>query len=286
MARMLRTLTRMTAAAVALSLACSAAARADADAGSAYIPDAGSAYIPNPGPAYVPDAGSAYIPNPGPAYVPDAGSAYSPNPGPATIPDAAPAPPRPVRSAYIYVSKQSPERLYLIDGGKVVFESPVNTGIRVSPTPDGVFRVFASYTQRTMKGTDPRTLRPYSDANVPYAMYFDGGRAIHGFPRSGYGYPQSFGCVELPVSKARELFQRLQGGMDTKVVVASQPPALEHGRIASSQGSGQGGGRRPLVAASEGQPPSYQPSSYQPSSYRPSYHDDVTMAAGSPLLRP
>lgn len=129
---------------------------------------------------------------------------------------------------YIYVSKQVPERLYLIDGGKIVFESPANTGIRVSPTPNGEFRVFASFVQRTMKGTDPVTFKPYNDPNVPYAMYFDGGRAIHGFPRHGYGYPQSFGCVELPVSKARQLFGMLQGGMDTEVVVSSHPPVLAY----------------------------------------------------------
>lgn len=136
-------------------------------------------------------------------------------------------------STYIYVSKQVPQRLYLIDGGRIVFQSPVNTGIPLSPTPDGVFHVFASYPSRTMKGTDPVTLKPYSDANVPYAMYFDGGRAIHGFPRHGYGYPQSFGCVELPVYKARELYGLLQGGLDTEVVVASHPPMLALARPAS-----------------------------------------------------
>jgi lipoprotein-anchoring transpeptidase ErfK/SrfK len=144
-------------------------------------------------------------------------------------PDGAHADPDP-GSAYIYVSKQSPERLYLIDGGKVVFESPVNTGIHASPTPDGDFRVFASYPQKTMRGTDPVTLRPYNDANVPYAMYFDGGRAIHGFPRHGYGYPQSFGCVELPISKARELYQLLQGGLSTEVVIAQRRPIFERTR--------------------------------------------------------
>ena len=38
-----------------------------------------------------------------------------------------------------------------------------------------------------MKGTDPVTGRQYHDANVPYVMYFDGGRAIHGFYRRATG---------------------------------------------------------------------------------------------------
>ena len=138
-------------------------------------------------------------------------------------------------SAYIYVSKQSPQRLYLIDGGKVVFESPVNTGIRAAPTPDGIFRIFASYPQKTMKGTDPVTLKQYNDPNVPYAMYFDGGRAIHGFYRRGYGYPQSLGCVELPVYKARELYQLVQGGLATEVVVAERRPSFSRGPTASGE---------------------------------------------------
>lgn len=137
-------------------------------------------------------------------------------------------------SAYIYVSKQLPERLYLIDGGSIVFETPVNTGIRAAPTPDGVFRVFASYPLRTMRGTDPVSLRRYNDPNVPYVMYFDGGRAIHGFRRSGYGYPQSFGCIELPVNKARQLYRLLQGGLDTEIVVADERPVLRPNRVAAT----------------------------------------------------
>ena len=141
--------------------------------------------------------------------------------------------------AYIYVSKQVPERLYLIEDGNIVFESPVNTGIRAAPTPDGEFHVFSSYPQHTMNGTDPVTGRQYHDPNVPYVMYYDGGRAIHGFYRRGYGHPQSFGCVELPVYKARELYELLQGGLDTEVVVAyERPQVLYQTRAPGAQRSG------------------------------------------------
>lgn len=156
-------------------------------------------------------------------------------------------------SAYIYVSKQSPQRLYLIDDDKIVFESPINTGIRAAPTPDGDFRVFASYPQKTMKGTDPVTLRRYNDPNVPFVMYFDGGRAIHGFPRSGYGYPQSLGCVELPIRKAHELYDLLQGGLNTEVVVAQRRPVFARSRIASSKDW-----VRPPVFGGEGMTPSFR----------------------------
>jgi L,D-transpeptidase catalytic domain len=170
MVRVPRLLTHVAAAvaALVLILAFPADARADPDAGWASIPTTGPAYVPNVNPAYVPNRGPVYAPNVDPAYVPDT--------RPAPIPNA--------DWRYIYVSKQSPERLYLIGGGKIIFQSPVNTGIRAAPTPDGVFHIFASYLQKTMKGTDPRTFRRYDDRNVPYVMYFDGGLAIHGFHRT------------------------------------------------------------------------------------------------------
>jgi len=248
MARVPRLLTHLAAAVAALGLvlASPAGARADPDAGWVSIPDPGSASVPDAGSASIPDAGSASVPNVGPAYVP--------NPRPAPIPNA--------DSRYIYVSKQSPERLYLIGRGKIIFESPVNTGIHAAPTPDGVFHIFASYLHKTMKGTDPRTFRRYNDRNVPYVMYFNGGLAIHGFHRSGYGYPQSFGCVELPVYKARELYGLLQGGSDTKVVVAQRRPVSERRRAAS------GGDRAlPVFVGSKGP-------------NRP-YREDVALAAGT-----
>jgi len=33
--------------------------------------------------------------------------------------------------------------------------------------------------------------------------YFNGGDAVHGYPRASYGWPQSNGCVELPISNAQ-----------------------------------------------------------------------------------
>jgi lipoprotein-anchoring transpeptidase ErfK/SrfK len=36
--------------------------------------------------------------------------------------------------------------------------------------------------------------------------YFHGGDALHGFVRPGYGYPQSDGCVEMPISNAAVVF--------------------------------------------------------------------------------
>ena len=32
--------------------------------------------------------------------------------------------------------------------------------------------------------------------------YFNGGDALHEFPRYSYGFPQSLGCVEMPFASA------------------------------------------------------------------------------------
>ena len=52
-----------------------------------------------------------------------------------------------------------------------------------------------------MKGTNPDG-STYDDPNVPYASYFNGGDALHGFIRSSYGTPQSNGCVEMTYANA------------------------------------------------------------------------------------
>ena len=36
--------------------------------------------------------------------------------------------------------------------------------------------------------------------------YFNGGDALHEYPRGGYGYPQSLGCVEMPLSEAASVY--------------------------------------------------------------------------------
>jgi hypothetical protein len=52
-----------------------------------------------------------------------------------------------------------------------------------------------------MKGTNTDG-STYNDPNVPYASYFNGGDALHGFIRASYGSPQSNGCVEMSYADA------------------------------------------------------------------------------------
>ncbi len=56
-----------------------------------------------------------------------------------------------------------------------------------------------------------------------WVNYFDGGVAIHGFVRASYGFPQSLGCVELPLSEAAAAWTWIHYG--TVVTVLAEPRA-------------------------------------------------------------
>ena len=78
---------------------------------------------------------------------------------------------------------------------------PVNTGAPGADTTDGTYAVFEHVRYSEMKGTNPDG-STYDDPNVPYASYFNGGDALHGFVRASYGSPQSNGCVEMTYANA------------------------------------------------------------------------------------
>ena len=112
------------------------------------------------------------------------------------------------RSPYtsVLVSKTLPEHLTLWDNGRVRFANvPVNTGLAGAQTTNGTYPVFEHVVASDMKGTNPNG-STYNDPHVPWASYFNHGEALHGFPRASYGFPQSNGCVEMPISDAGKLW--------------------------------------------------------------------------------
>jgi lipoprotein-anchoring transpeptidase ErfK/SrfK len=109
--------------------------------------------------------------------------------------------------AYVYVTQNLPETLTLWENGKVVLTTPANTGISTAPTANGTFPIYLRLTYQVMKGTNPDGVK-YADP-VWWINYFNGGDAVHGFIRGSYGWPQSLGCVELPVPTAKVVFPKL-----------------------------------------------------------------------------
>ena len=103
---------------------------------------------------------------------------------------------------YVLVNKVQPENLTLwSDGAPKDVGIPVNTGLSGADTTDGTYGVFEHVRYSEMKGTNPDGSH-YDDPNVPYASYFNGGDALHGFIRGSYGSPQSNGCVEMSYADA------------------------------------------------------------------------------------
>jgi hypothetical protein len=95
---------------------------------------------------------------------------------------------------------ETDESLQVWHDGKRVIDTAANTGIPASPTQDGTFPVYLKYTVTQMKGLNPDGTK-YDDT-VYWASYFNGGDAVHAFPRPYYGGYQSLGCVELPYNGA------------------------------------------------------------------------------------
>jgi lipoprotein-anchoring transpeptidase ErfK/SrfK len=103
---------------------------------------------------------------------------------------------------YVLVNKVVPQTLTLWNNGVAQYAGvPINSGAPGADTTDGSFAVFEHVRYSDMKGTnvDGST---YDDPNVPYASYFNGGDALHGFIRASYGSPQSNGCVEMSYANA------------------------------------------------------------------------------------
>jgi peptidoglycan hydrolase-like protein with peptidoglycan-binding domain len=113
----------------------------------------------------------------------------------------------------------SNENLQVWHDGKHILFTAANTGVAGAPTKDGTYPVFDRLTYQVMKGTNPNGSK-YADP-VHWIAYFDGGDAVHGFPRASYGYYQSVGCVEIPISTAQWLYPYLTYG--TLVTVQGQP---------------------------------------------------------------
>ncbi|HET9915171.1 MAG TPA: L,D-transpeptidase [Anaerolineales bacterium] len=97
------------------------------------------------------------------------------------------------------------QTLAVYDNYQLVFATVVATGLEPFWTRPGLFQIYQKKEAETMRNNDP-TDYYYLD-NVPWTMYFDKARALHGaYWRTQFGFPQSHGCVNLSVGDAHWLF--------------------------------------------------------------------------------
>jgi lipoprotein-anchoring transpeptidase ErfK/SrfK len=106
----------------------------------------------------------------------------------------------------------SEQRLKAWEGKTLIYSFRVSTGKRSTPTPVGKYYINAKHRFNRMRG------RGYDIPDVPYAMYYYRGYAIHGaYWHNNFGTPVSHGCTNLPVRQAAKLYSWARIG--TMVVV-------------------------------------------------------------------
>lgn len=100
------------------------------------------------------------------------------------------------------------------DKTRLVFATMVATGSEGSWTQPGLFQIYKKVDAETMYGafTADRSDYYYLE-DVPWTMYFDQARALHGtYWHNRFGWPQSRGCVNLSPGDANWLFQWAKEG--------------------------------------------------------------------------
>jgi len=88
-------------------------------------------------------------------------------------------------------------------------------------TPTGTYEIYLRYDRQDMTNAayyDEGHPKYYYTPDVPWVQYFHHGYGFHGAPwRSSFGYSGSHGCINLPVSDAKWLYD--WASMGTKTVV-------------------------------------------------------------------
>jgi hypothetical protein len=94
-------------------------------------------------------------------------------------------------------------------GGNLIFATLVSSGSRAFPTRPGTFKVWAKFTYGRMTGAYFADRRDYYYLeDVPWILYYDGDRALHGaYWHDHFGVRSSHGCVNLSPRDARWLFE-------------------------------------------------------------------------------
>ncbi|MCC6499656.1 MAG: L,D-transpeptidase [Anaerolineales bacterium] len=97
------------------------------------------------------------------------------------------------------------QTLAVYDNSELVFATVIASGLEPFWTRPGLFQIYQKKEIETMRNSDPSDF--YYLDNVPWTMYFDKARALHGaYWRTRFGYPQSHGCINLSVGDSHWLF--------------------------------------------------------------------------------
>jgi hypothetical protein len=106
------------------------------------------------------------------------------------------------------------QTLSVYEGGRLVFATLVATGVKPYWTRPGIFQIYEKKDVETMSGSSEADRSDYYYLeDVPWTMYFDEKRALHGaYWHNGFGYARSHGCVNLSVGDSHWLYDWAQAG--------------------------------------------------------------------------
>jgi hypothetical protein len=106
------------------------------------------------------------------------------------------APPRGVTSDRWIEVNLAEQTLTVFENGRLIFATMVSTGVDHFWTRPGLFTIREKLPTETMSNSDPEDF--YYLEDVPWTMYFDEARALHGaYWHNRFGYRLSHGCVNL-----------------------------------------------------------------------------------------
>ncbi|BDS06493.1 hypothetical protein NT6N_15330 [Oceaniferula spumae] len=119
------------------------------------------------------------------------------------------------RSAVKVAISTSAQKMYIVEGDKVLLASPVAVGKAATPTPRGTHRITSKTKHRRRQG------QPGRGYPMTYWMsFYSPAYGMHwGFVKP---YPCTAGCVRMPLNTARKAFDLVSVG--TRVNVSSTQP--------------------------------------------------------------
>ena len=106
------------------------------------------------------------------------------------------------------------QRLYVVEGTKVLLATPVSVGKASSPTPHGNYRIYSKTANRR------RVSSPGAGYPMTYWMEFKPAYGLHwGFVKA---QPSTMGCVRMPLKAAQKTFNLVRSG--TPINISTSQP--------------------------------------------------------------
>ncbi len=113
------------------------------------------------------------------------------------------------------------QRVYVMEGNRVLLATPCSVGTSSSPTPQGNFTIYSKQANRR------RASSPGAGYPMTFWMEFAPAYGMHwGFVKP---FPCTHGCVRLPIKSAQKIFNLVRSGTPLNIA-SSQPEDATVGR--------------------------------------------------------